>query len=140
MLTAKQSRFIDEYMVDRNGAAAAVRAGYSVKCARQAAHETLSNPDVLATLRAKQQVEADRLGITRQGVIKAFLDSFELAKEQSEPAAMIAAVRQIGLMLGFYSPHGTLISNTREGNVDIAQIDKMSDTELFNLVRDNCQN
>ena len=102
MLTSKQARFIDEYMVDRNGAAAAARAGYSAKCARQAAHETLSNPDVMTALRTKEQAEAERLGITRQIAIKGLLEAFELAKEKAEPAAMIAAMRQIGLMLGFF--------------------------------------
>ena len=33
-LTPKQTRFIDEYLVDRNGAQAAIRAGYSARSAR----------------------------------------------------------------------------------------------------------
>ncbi len=41
-LTGKRSRFIDEYMVDMNGAAAAVRCGYSKKTSRAIAYELLT--------------------------------------------------------------------------------------------------
>jgi len=37
-LTQKQSRFIDEYLIDLNGAQAAVRNGYSPKCAKEQAY------------------------------------------------------------------------------------------------------
>ena len=37
-LTAKQARFVEEYLVDLNGTAAAIRAGYSKNRARQQAY------------------------------------------------------------------------------------------------------
>jgi phage terminase small subunit len=43
-LTAKQSRFIDEYLVDLNGTQAAIRAGYSKKSAKIIAAENLTKP------------------------------------------------------------------------------------------------
>lgn len=43
-LTQKQSRWIDEYMIDFNATRAAERAGYSKKTARQIGYETLRLP------------------------------------------------------------------------------------------------
>ncbi|MCF8168633.1 MAG: terminase small subunit [Rhodoferax sp.] len=43
-LTARQARFVDEFLIDGNGAAAAVRAGYSAKTARFIASENLTKP------------------------------------------------------------------------------------------------
>jgi len=45
-LTDKQRRWIDEYCVDFNSAAAARRAGYSEKTAHQIGYENLRKPDL----------------------------------------------------------------------------------------------
>lgn len=67
-LTPKESRFVDEYMVDLNATQAVIRAGYSAKSARQIASENLSKPHIqaaIANARAEQQqrtkIEADRV-------------------------------------------------------------------------------
>jgi len=52
-LTAKQSRFIDEWMIDMNGAAAAERCGYSKKTSRAIAWELLTKPDIQAELQRR---------------------------------------------------------------------------------------
>ena len=78
-LSAKQSRFLDEYMTDLNGAAAAVRAGYSRKCAREIAYELLTKPHIQAALAACQAIEAERLGVTRESVVAWLLKALEQA-------------------------------------------------------------
>ena len=50
-MKALHLRFVQEYLVDRNGAAAAVRAGYSKRTARQIACELLTRPDVAEAVR-----------------------------------------------------------------------------------------
>lgn len=50
MLTAKQERFVDEYMVCLNGTRAAIRAGYSAKTARAIASENLKKPEIAAEI------------------------------------------------------------------------------------------
>lgn len=45
-LTGKQRAFIAEYMKDRNGTQAAIRAGYSAKTAGSIAHENLTKPEI----------------------------------------------------------------------------------------------
>ncbi|MFA9203068.1 MAG: terminase small subunit, partial [Flavobacteriales bacterium] len=43
MTTAKQQRFIDEYLIDFNATQAAIRAGYSSDTAKQQGSRLLSN-------------------------------------------------------------------------------------------------
>lgn len=45
-LTAKQRRFIQEYLIDLNATQAAIRAGYSKNSARQVGTENLSKPSI----------------------------------------------------------------------------------------------
>jgi hypothetical protein len=46
IMTPKQARFVQEYLIDLNAAQAAIRAGYSAKTARVIGHENLTNPDI----------------------------------------------------------------------------------------------
>lgn len=45
-LTPKQKAFVTEYLIDLNGTQAAIRAGYSVKTARQIGEQNLSKIDI----------------------------------------------------------------------------------------------
>lgn len=56
-LKGKRLLFADEYLVDRNGAAAYVRAGGSPRGAKQSAHKLLKDPDVIAYI---AEAEAER--------------------------------------------------------------------------------
>lgn len=52
-LTAKQSRFVDEYLVDLNATQAAIRAGYSKKTSRSIGPENLSKPVIQEALQKR---------------------------------------------------------------------------------------
>ncbi|WP_405118762.1 terminase small subunit [Pseudomonas leptonychotis] len=67
-LTDKEQQFVDEYLVDLNGAQAAIRAKYAESSARQTATKLLSKAHIqaaIAVARAKQQqrteITADRV-------------------------------------------------------------------------------
>jgi len=67
-LTAKQTRFVQEYLVDYNGTQAAIRAGYPAESARSVASENLTKPDIagavqahLARLQARCDISAERV-------------------------------------------------------------------------------
>lgn len=67
-LSPKESRFVDEYLVDCNATQAALRAGYSEKSVRQIGSENLSKPYIqhaIAKARMEQQqrtlIEADKV-------------------------------------------------------------------------------
>lgn len=53
-LTDKQARFVEEYLIDLNGARAAVRAGYSLATANSLGPKILNKPVVQAALAARQ--------------------------------------------------------------------------------------
>lgn len=67
-MNAKQKLFCKEYLVDKNGAQAAIRAGYSKKTARQIATKLLSKAHIkevieggLEKLSAKTDITAERV-------------------------------------------------------------------------------
>jgi phage terminase small subunit len=62
--TERQSRFVDEYLVDLNATQAARRAGYSPRSARQAGAQNLSNPAISAEIAARTQALAARNGLS----------------------------------------------------------------------------
>lgn len=59
-LTARESRFIDEFLVDLNGTQAAIRARYSKKTARFTACRLLAKPEIADEVaRRRQQISAE---------------------------------------------------------------------------------
>ncbi|ARC89980.1 terminase small subunit [Rhodovulum sp. MB263] len=59
-LTAKQRRFVEEYLVDLNATQAAIRAGYSEKTARQTGAENLTKPVIAAAIAEAQAQRSER--------------------------------------------------------------------------------
>lgn len=89
-LTPKQERFVQEYLVDLNATAAAVRAGYSKKTANRIASENLSKPDIQAAIQEAIQKRQERTEITQDMVIQelaklGFFDIRKLFDEDGEP-------------------------------------------------------
>lgn len=68
-LTPKQARFCEEYLVDLNATAAAIRAGYRPKSARQTAAENLSKPVIVARVAELQAARSERTQVTVDMVV-----------------------------------------------------------------------
>ena len=68
-LTAKQQRFVEEYLVDLNATQAAVRSGYSTDTARQMASENLSKPYIQSAITEARLAQQARTGITADRVL-----------------------------------------------------------------------
>ncbi len=132
-LTAKQHRFVAEYLVDGNGTAAAVRAGYGRAGARVAAHRALRNDNVAAEIGARQAVDVARLGLAREDALQGFLDAIDAAKVQANPTAQIAGWREIGKMLGFYAPERQRVELSTDGAAEWRRLEAMSDAQLLAL-------
>lgn len=133
-LTPKQLRWIDEFLVDGNASAAAVRAGYSERSARSIAHENMTKPDVQAVLQARQMDVANDLLITRQGVIQGLLEAVDMGREQRNPAAMVSALREMGKMLGYYSPEVRRVEAAGDAPGLGQRFQGMPDNELMALM------
>ena len=73
-LTEKQQRFIDEYLIDLNATQAAIRAGYSVKTAREQASQNLTKLNIQQAISEKMAERSKRTGVNQDRVV------MELAK------------------------------------------------------------
>ena len=62
-LTARQQRFVEEYLVDLDGAQAAIRAGYSGRRAKVTAYELLQEPAIAAAIEAGKAARSERTRI-----------------------------------------------------------------------------
>ena len=72
MLTPKQERFIDEYLVDFNARQAAIRAGYSAKTAQPISSELLSKPIIRAEIDRRRKETAEKLNITKEQILQEY--------------------------------------------------------------------
>ena len=71
-LTDRQRRFVEEYLVDANGAQAAIRAGFSKNQSASAAGRLLRHPRVKEALRKAMSERSERLGITADRVLREY--------------------------------------------------------------------
>lgn len=69
-LTARQRRFVDEYLVDLNATQAAIRAGYSPKTAGAIGAENLSKPEIADAIADAKAKRSERTEITIDRVLK----------------------------------------------------------------------
>ena len=73
-LTEKQQRFVDEYLIDLNATQAAVRAGYSVKTAKEQGSQNLTKLNVQQAISEKMAERSKRTGVNQDRIV------LELAK------------------------------------------------------------
>jgi len=74
MLNTKQEQFCQQYLVDHNASASAVRAGYSKKNARVIAAQLMAKPCIKARIGELKNERSERLGITQNNILAAFWD------------------------------------------------------------------
>ncbi|MBY4594150.1 terminase small subunit [Ottowia caeni] len=129
-LTTRRARFIEEYLLDGNGTQAAIRAGYGAVGARVTAHRLLTNAAISSAIEARQRADAQRLGVERQDVLKGLLEAVNMAREQTNPAAMVAALREIGKLMGLYAPERVKVDLDARQAVELGRLEAMSDEEL----------
>ncbi|GAA6196680.1 terminase small subunit [Pseudophaeobacter arcticus] len=69
-LTAKQERFVAEYLIDLNATQAAIRAGYSEKGANVQGSKLLANANIQAAIQEAQAKRSIRTKITQDRVLQ----------------------------------------------------------------------
>ncbi|CAG0970378.1 hypothetical protein RHDC1_01241 [Rhodocyclaceae bacterium] len=130
-LTLRQERFVAEYVVTRNGAESARRAGYSERTARQIAAENLSKPDIQAALAAKEAELAVRLEIDREVVVGGILQSISTAMGQGNPGQAIRGWVEVARILGLDKPEAAHRALSAEDARLRAKFEGMTDEELM---------
>ena len=101
-LNARQSRFVNEYLVDMNATNAAVQAGYSPKTAKSQASRLLTFVNIKTEIQMRQNDDEKRLKMDREMVLTKLDDAIELARVNGDPRTMIQAAAEINKMMGYY--------------------------------------
>lgn len=73
MISPKQQRFVDEYLVDLNATQAAIRAGYSKRTAAEQAHDLLRKPQIQALVDEALARRAERVEVKADDVLRELL-------------------------------------------------------------------
>jgi phage terminase small subunit len=89
-LNDRQSRFVDEYLIDLNATQAAIRAGYSQKTAGVQAFHLLKNPKIAAQIEKRRQIVSEKAGLTFERLMQeamrlAFFDIRKLVDKDGRP-------------------------------------------------------
>jgi phage terminase small subunit len=83
VVTQKQLRFINEYLIDLNATQACIRAGYSKKNANRIGSENLSKLDIKREIDKRMAEKEDSL-IAKQNEVLAYLTSVLRGESESE--------------------------------------------------------
>ena len=120
-LTAKQSRFCQEYVVDFNATQAYIRAGYSDSGAAQSASALLTNPKIQEELADLQAEDAARLELTHQVVLEGLWGI--AADLDATVSARVRAYELLGKHQGMFTDRLEITQITR-GQLD-AEIERL---------------
>mgnify|MGYP002620224546 CR=1 FL=1 len=77
-LTAKQQRFVDEYLIDLNATQAAIRAGYSENTAGEMGWENLKKPQIAAAIEAAKAERSEKTRIDANWVLEQAARSYAI--------------------------------------------------------------
>ncbi len=74
-LTVKQTRFVEEYCIDFNGAQSAIRAGYSENSAKEIASENLTKPNIAEAIAKRLESLEKKGSVKREWVISKLVEN-----------------------------------------------------------------
>lgn len=115
-LTAKQARFVSEYLIDSNATQAAIRAGYSPKTATVIGAQNLTKLNIAEAVKAGQAATAKRNDLTVDDLVKELEEARKVAELEGKGAPMVAATMGKAKLLGLIVDK----SETKtEGNINI---------------------
>lgn len=101
-LTAKQSAFVNEYLVDKNATQAAIRAGYSKKTAGSIGDENLQKPEIRAAVDAGLLRLAEATETEAQWVRRRLKEEATDFTEFASHSARIRALELLGKINGVF--------------------------------------
>lgn len=101
-LTAKQAKFVDEYLIDLNATQAAIRAGYSKNAAQEIGSQNLSKLIIAEAIQNARNKLSERALVTQEMVVKGLLKEAESTDEGSTQGARVTAWAHLGKHLGMF--------------------------------------
>lgn len=97
-LTLKQSRFVDEYMIDGNATQAAIRSGYSKHTSSRIGQENLHKPVIRDELEIRRRLLSEKTGVDAAYVLRQAQKLHErcMDMERFDPANSARSLEIIG--------------------------------------------
>ena len=105
-LTAKQERFVSEYLIDLNATQAAIRAGYSEKTAQEQSSRLLSNVMVQQAVSDAQNRVAEKAEWSAADRLR-ILAGIAEANIKDDPRVAVSAIAEANKMQGSHAPTKT---------------------------------
>ncbi len=132
LLTAKQEKFCQEYMIDLNATQAAIRAGYAAKSINTERLCNIIGPTNLVKIGIKDEIQrlkaetAKRIEITADGVVLSFVDVARRAKVKDDLGNENRALENIGKHFGVFEA-----DNSQKGDktINIINFNSIDDTK-----------
>lgn len=131
-LTTKMKDFVKYWAQGETILSASLRAGYSDN--GTFAYRLAKDPAILKVYHAEKEAYEAAVGMTRQKVMEGLLEAVEMAKIQADPTAMIAGLREVGKMCGYYEPVKKQVEINITGNVVMERLNRLSDSDLLKLI------
>lgn len=104
-LTPRQARFVAEYLIDLNGAQAAVRSGYSPKSAKHTACRLLAENAVKKAVGSAMEKRQERTGLSQDEVIQDLRELRDICMGRKPVKVM------------------TIVKNAREGTAEPVEVE-----------------
>ena len=136
-LSARRSKFVDEYLLDFKASRSARAAGYAVSGARVTAHRLLTDANVKASIALKTQEMAQQYDISKEKVITELQAAIKVAETKRDAGAMIRGWIEIAKIMGFYAPEVIKLAVTTENKVLRAKYEALRDEELMAIINGN---
>ena len=111
-LTAKQSLFVKEYLIDLNATQAAIRAGYAERSAQQMGAENMLKPVIASAIQEAMDKRSDRLDLTQDKVLKDIESLRIKATDAGQFSVAARCLELLGKSLNLFtddSKRGTMI-------------------------------
>ena len=136
-LSARRSKFVDEYMLDHNASRAARVAGYGVKGARLTGYRLTTNEHIKAAIALKTHEMAQQYELSKAHVIAELQGAIKVAESKLDAGAMIRGWIEIAKIMGFYAPEVIKLAVTTENRALRTQYEALSDNELLAIINGN---
>lgn len=98
----RQTRFIEEYLVDGNATQAAIRAGYSQRSAHSQGHENLRKPEISAEIARRREAMTEKTAIDAAWVIRRLAAEAMRDGQGASHGARVAALSTLARALGMF--------------------------------------
>lgn len=117
-LTKKEEAFVREFLVDLNQAAAARRAGFSAKSAKEVGHQLMQRPHVANAIQAAMDQRAKRTEIDADTVLKSIARIAKAAEDGEDWNAALRGQELLGKHLKLFTDK-TELSGPNGGPIEI---------------------